>query len=95
MKKKHYKVLITLFDKLTFLTPLLFYPLCFLLTPTVFLPLFAGEFQKGRVCNAQDELFISMQIQIRALITSNVFAIIFRFSLNCVYIDSLNPVKLK
>ena len=31
-----------------FLILLLFHPLCFLLTPTVFLPLFAGEFHKGR-----------------------------------------------
>ena len=39
---------IALFARFTFLTLLLFHPLCFLLTPIVFLPLFAGEFHEGR-----------------------------------------------
>ena len=32
---------------------LLFHILCFLFTPLVFLPLFAGDFNRGRYCNAQ------------------------------------------
>ena len=39
---------IALFARFTFLRLLLFQQRRFLLTPTVFLPLFAGEFHKGR-----------------------------------------------
>ena len=37
-----------LIAKFTFLKLLLFHSHCFLLTPKVFLPLFAGELHKGR-----------------------------------------------